>query len=147
MKKSEVCGVCGTYGGDESFMQEFSEETSRKGPLGRPKNRLKKSIKMCLQGIGWGSMGWIDLTQDRDKWWAVVNVVMNYHVSKNARNLLTGFEMTSFSWWTALLYGVCLSGIRCGRWSSNNFLCIFYVLHACYMSSPVYSPWFESYEF
>jgi len=92
-------------------------------------------------------MDWIDLTQDRDKWWAVVNVAMNHRVSQNARNFLTSCEMTSFSWWTALLDGLCLSGNQCRQWCSNNFLCISYFLLACYMSSPVYSRWYDPVNF
>jgi hypothetical protein len=98
----------------------------RKGkrPLGRPKCRLKESIKMLLQEIGWESMDWVDLTQNRDRWWAVVNVVMNHQVSQNARNFLTSCEITSFSLWTALPYRVCLSGNQCRQWCSNNLVCI-----------------------
>jgi hypothetical protein len=33
---------------------------------------------MNLQEVGWGSMDWIDLAQDMDKWWAAVNGVMNW---------------------------------------------------------------------
>jgi len=35
------------------------------------------NIKMDLQEVGWGDMDWIALAQDRDMWWALVNVVMN----------------------------------------------------------------------
>ena len=35
---------------------------------------------MDLQEVGWGSMDWIDLAQDRDRWQALVNVVMNLQV-------------------------------------------------------------------
>jgi len=38
------------------------------------------SHKMDLQEVGWRSMDWIDLTQDRDRWRAIVNVVMNLRV-------------------------------------------------------------------
>jgi hypothetical protein len=36
--------------------------------------------KMDLVEVGWGGVDWIDLAQDRDKWRALVNVVMNRHV-------------------------------------------------------------------
>ena len=35
---------------------------------------------MELQGVGWGGIDWIDLPQDRDRWWALLNAVMNLRV-------------------------------------------------------------------
>jgi hypothetical protein len=40
-----------------------------------------ENIKMDLREIGWGGMDWIDLVQDRDRWRALVNRVMNLWVS------------------------------------------------------------------
>jgi len=51
-----------------------------KRPLGRPRHRCEDNIKMDLQEVGWRGMDWIDLAQDRDRWWALVNVVMNLWV-------------------------------------------------------------------
>jgi hypothetical protein len=51
-----------------------------KRPLRRPRRRWVDNIKMNLREIGWGGMGWIDLTQDRDQWRALVNTVMNIRV-------------------------------------------------------------------
>ena len=45
--------------------------------LGRPRHRWEDNIKMDLQEVGYGGMDWIELVQDRDKWWKLVNVVMN----------------------------------------------------------------------
>jgi hypothetical protein len=47
---------------------------------GRPRRRWVDNIKMVLRQIGWGGMGWIDLAQDRDRWTALVNMVMNFRV-------------------------------------------------------------------
>jgi hypothetical protein len=44
-------------------------------PLGRPRHRWGDNIKMDLQDVGWGGMGWIALAQDR--WRVLVNAVMN----------------------------------------------------------------------
>jgi hypothetical protein len=52
----------------------------RKGPLGRPRLRWEDNIKMALQDVICGCMDWIGLTQDRDRWRALVNAVMNLRV-------------------------------------------------------------------
>ena len=51
-----------------------------KRPLRRPRHRWEDKIKMDLQEIGCGCMDWIELAQDRDRWLAFVNVVMNLQV-------------------------------------------------------------------
>jgi hypothetical protein len=48
--------------------------------LGRPRRRWVDDIKMDLLEIGWGGVDWIGLAQDRDKWRALVNAVMNLRV-------------------------------------------------------------------
>jgi hypothetical protein len=58
-------------------------------PLGRPRRRWEDNIKMDLREIGFGDVGWIHLTQDRDRWRALVNTVMNLRVPQNAGNFLT----------------------------------------------------------
>jgi hypothetical protein len=52
-------------------------KSESKRPNGRPRCRRKDYIKMNLHEVGWGSMDWIDLAQDRDRWRAVVNAAMN----------------------------------------------------------------------
>jgi hypothetical protein len=49
-----------------------------KSQLGRPRRRWEDEIRMDLE-IGWG-VEWIQLFQDRDRWRAVVNAVMNHRV-------------------------------------------------------------------
>jgi len=49
-------------------------------PLGRPQHRWEDNIKMDLQEVGCGGMNWIELAQGRDRWQALVNVVMNLWV-------------------------------------------------------------------
>jgi hypothetical protein len=51
-----------------------------KRPLGRSRRRWVGNIKMYLLEIGWGGVDWIGLAQDKDKWRALVNAVMNFRV-------------------------------------------------------------------
>jgi hypothetical protein len=48
--------------------------------LGRPSHIWEDNIKMDCQEVGCGGMDWIDLAQDRNRWQALVNVLMNYWV-------------------------------------------------------------------
>jgi hypothetical protein len=52
----------------------------RKRPLESPRSRWVENIKMDLREIGGGGMDWIELTQDRDQWRALVSTVMNLRV-------------------------------------------------------------------
>jgi hypothetical protein len=51
-----------------------------KRPLGRSRCRWEDGIRMDLREIGWESVEWIQLAQDRNRWRAVVNMVMNLWV-------------------------------------------------------------------
>jgi hypothetical protein len=51
-----------------------------KRPPERPRRRWEDNIKMDLQEVGCGGMDWIGLAQDRDRWRALVNKVMNLRV-------------------------------------------------------------------
>jgi hypothetical protein len=52
----------------------------RRRPLGRPRRRWEDNIKVDLREIGFGDVNWIHLAQDRDRWQALVNTVMNLRV-------------------------------------------------------------------
>jgi hypothetical protein len=49
-------------------------------PLGRPRCRWEDNIKMDIREVGWEDMNWIDLAQDKDRWRALVNAVMNLRI-------------------------------------------------------------------
>jgi hypothetical protein len=50
-------------------------------PLGRLRHRWLDNIRMDLTEVGWGDVDWIGLAQDRDRWRALVNSVLNLPVS------------------------------------------------------------------
>jgi len=50
-----------------------------KRPLGRPRRRWEDNVKMDLQEVG-GAGDWMELAQDRDRWWALVGTVRNFRV-------------------------------------------------------------------
>ena len=56
------------------------EKPEGKRPLGRPRRRWEDNIKMDLQEVG-GRGDWMELAQDRNRWRALVNTVMNFRVS------------------------------------------------------------------
>ena len=49
-------------------------------PLGRPRHRWEDNIKINLQEVICGGMDWIKLAQDRHRWRALVNAVINLRV-------------------------------------------------------------------
>ena len=51
-----------------------------KRQLGRPRHRWEDNIKMDLQEMGRGCGDWMELAQDRDRWWALMSMVMNFQV-------------------------------------------------------------------
>jgi hypothetical protein len=71
--------ACSTYGEKRGAYRILVRRPEGRRPLGRPRHRWEDNIKMDLQEVGWG-MDWIDLAQDRDRWRALVNAVMNLRV-------------------------------------------------------------------
>jgi hypothetical protein len=51
-----------------------------KRSLRRPRHRWEYNIKLNNQEVGLGDIDWIDLAQDRERWWALVNAVMNLQI-------------------------------------------------------------------
>ena len=62
------------------YIYGLAWETGGKEPLGRPRRRWVDNIRMDLQEVGCGYMGWIGLAQDRDRWRTLVSAVMNLRV-------------------------------------------------------------------
>ena len=76
-----------------------------KRPFGRPRCRWEDNIKMDLQEVGGGCEDWMELAQDRDRWWALVSTVMNLQVPKMQGISWLAAEPVSLSRRT-LLHGV-----------------------------------------
>ena len=55
-------------------------KTEGKRQIGRLRRRWEDNIKIELLKVGCGSMDWIDVAQDRDRWQALVNAVMNLRI-------------------------------------------------------------------
>jgi hypothetical protein len=58
-------------------------------PFARPRQRWEDNIEMDLLEVGCEVIDWLDLSQDRDRYWADVNAVINFRVAENAENFLT----------------------------------------------------------
>jgi hypothetical protein len=72
--------ACGTHGEERKVYKVLVGKPEGKRPLGRARLRWEDGIRMDLREIGWGYVEWIQLAHDRDRWWAVVNTVMNLQV-------------------------------------------------------------------
>jgi hypothetical protein len=55
-------------------------KSQRRRPLGRSRRRWLDHIRMDLVEVGWGDVDLIGLAQDRDRWKALVNSVLNLRV-------------------------------------------------------------------
>jgi hypothetical protein len=73
-------GACSAEGDRRGVYKVLVGKPEEKRPLERPRRRWDDSIKMDLQEVGCGGMDWIGLAQDRDRWRAIVNAVMNLRV-------------------------------------------------------------------
>jgi hypothetical protein len=51
-----------------------------KRPLEKLRSRWENNTKVNFSVVGWGDMDWFGPNQDREKWWALVNAVMNFQV-------------------------------------------------------------------
>jgi hypothetical protein len=58
----------------------FDGKARGKRPLGRQRRRWKDGIRMDLKEIGWETVDWIQMAQDRDRLRALMNTVMNLRV-------------------------------------------------------------------
>ena len=66
-RRTRWVGHVSHMGESKDIYRVLVEKTEGKTPLGRPRHRWEDNIKMDLQEVGCGGMGWIDLAQDRDR--------------------------------------------------------------------------------
>jgi hypothetical protein len=68
------------YGEGRGVYWVLVGKPEEKRPLGRPRRSWEDNIKMDLQEMGCRGMDWIELTQDGERWQALVNAVMNLRI-------------------------------------------------------------------
>jgi hypothetical protein len=73
-------GACSTDEEERGVYRVLLRKPEGKRPLVRPRRRWEDNIMMYLQEVGCGGMDWIELAQDRNRWRALVNAVMNLRV-------------------------------------------------------------------
>jgi hypothetical protein len=73
-------GPCSTNGVNRNAYRLLVGKPEGKRPLGRPGRRWVDNIRMDLGEVGWSDVDWIGLAQDRNRWRALVNSVLNLRV-------------------------------------------------------------------
>jgi hypothetical protein len=73
-------GHVGGMGEGRGVPRVLMGKPEEKRQLGRPRRRWDDNIKMDLQEVGGGCGDWMELSQDRDRWRALVSAVMNFRV-------------------------------------------------------------------
>jgi hypothetical protein len=68
-----------------------------KRPLERPIRRWVYNIRMDLGEVGWGDVDWIGLAQDKNRWRALVNSVLNFRVHEMLGKLSSGLTSGGLS--------------------------------------------------
>jgi hypothetical protein len=77
IEKNEMGGACIADGEGRCVYRGLVGNSEGKRPLERPRCRWVDDIKMDIQEVGCGCMDWIELAEDRDRFWVLVNAVMN----------------------------------------------------------------------
>jgi hypothetical protein len=79
-RRKRWAGHVARMGEERNVYRALMGKPEGKRSLGRPRRLWEDGLRMDLREIGWGSVDWIQLAQDRDLWWALVNTVMNLQV-------------------------------------------------------------------
>jgi len=73
-------GHVGHMGEGRGVYRVLVRKPEGRRPLGRPRRRWEDNLRMDLREVGYGCVDWMELAQDRDRWRALVSVVMNLRV-------------------------------------------------------------------
>jgi hypothetical protein len=79
-RKIKQAGHVARMGKGRKVYRGLVRKPEKKKPLEKPRRRWDDNIKMDVQKVGCGRIDWIGLAQDRDRWRALVNAVMNFRV-------------------------------------------------------------------
>jgi hypothetical protein len=78
-QSSRFTATC-TYAREKAIYRVLEGKPEGNRQLGRPRRRGEDNMNMDFQGVEYDGMDWIDLTEDRDRWRALVIAVMNFRV-------------------------------------------------------------------
>jgi hypothetical protein len=76
-----MVGACGTHGRQEMCIQVLFGRPDGKRPFRRRSRRWEQLIKTDVQEAEWEIIDFIDVSQDTDRWRALVNEAMNSRVA------------------------------------------------------------------
>jgi hypothetical protein len=79
-RRMRWAGHVARMGEERKLYKVLVRKPKGKTAFGRPRRQWQDGIRMEFRGISWGGVDWIRLAQDRDRWRAVVSVVMNHSV-------------------------------------------------------------------
>jgi hypothetical protein len=79
-RRMRWAGHVARMGEEREVYKVLVKKLEGRRPLEKPRRRWEDEIRMHLGKTGWGSVEWIQLAQDRDRWRAVVNTAMNLRV-------------------------------------------------------------------
>jgi hypothetical protein len=85
-------GACGKY----DYKEWFDQTSVIKRALGKLGLRWESNIRADLKAIGWKGVDWINLAQDRHKFWLFFNTVKNFRFPYCVGNSLTYSATLSF---------------------------------------------------
>jgi hypothetical protein len=76
-KRMRLAGHVARKGEKRNAYRLLVGKLEGKRPLGSPRHRWVDNIRMDLGEVGWSEVDWIGLAQDRNRWRALVNSVLN----------------------------------------------------------------------